>query len=382
MGAKCIRIMGRCFIVAVFLLITASCGPTPTPTPTPLPTLTPTPTSTPAPTPTPAPLTAQVVSGEVEGSRLTDGTLSVQIYSQEDAQLDLNVQAEAGIVFEEPQPKGLSIDVGQDRRRISIRGISMWAFHSLNLPFPYQVDSNTSFSGEYVIRVSMTRSSVGDTKSKPPIEVRVRTFILVEGKDSVRFLPKQRDFDQLLNGKYAYLLANTRLPVLVKLDEVREPTRGMITVKVPSEQDGYEPQVTVKVLGGILFDEALSTGSDTLTRSVVISPGPIAAFGSRLLELPFQLDRNSLDGTYPIRLTVQDGQQQLEDQLPIAIGLSSSQKKPEEQWLFPREIPVSTSSPPPITGDRNEGTTAALIFACAGIGILFIVVLSNRKRHR
>jgi len=115
---------------------------------------------------------------QIEGDRLTDGTIAVVVNAHDkDLQLDVVVQAEGGILFQE----NAVVTVASGERQSAVENIVMRPQESRQLPFPYKIDPDTALSGEYVLEILALPKGENAT----PIVERTRTFIQVQDGKTV-----------------------------------------------------------------------------------------------------------------------------------------------------------------------------------------------------
>lgn len=296
------------------------------------------------PTPEVVSLNTKLLLDNIEGSLLNDCTLAVIVnVFGENFRLNVTVQAEAGILFKNSP----SIIPSADRRRALIENLDMRASESRQLLFPCEVDTNTTMPGEYVIETAVYTPQYGGS-IVTLAEESIKAFISVQDEDGPQFLSSQEAFDELFQG--SYIIRNTNLSALIKLDEIEQPSKGIIMVKVPSNKNGYTPQVIISVLGGALFKDTPFVNVDPSKRYATGTPGQIAELGSRILTFPFELDSSSFDGIYTIELLLRSEEYEVKELLPVAIKVSSSTAKSSRSWLSSQEIslpdPTATSETP------------------------------------
>lgn len=301
--------------------------------------------SPPSPTPTPTPippLTVKIVCLEIRSEPLTECDLAVEINNilDSDLQVDVIAQADKGILFKPSQDLSISSD-RQQSSTYDVLGLG----ESRKLSFPYQIDKNIEFSGEYLIKVKVFKSD-NSTLAKPLFETWKKVFITVTPEPHL--LASEDEFNALFSEGYS--MNNFKeLTYWLKLEPGDHPTAGQLFVRMTNYKDNYAPDVTVKVNpGSILFisDEEHQTQQLTATQS----PGLISEAGSRILEFPFQLDPHRKEGSYLITVVVRDEAAELIDKVPYRLKVSLTGLSIEKTTItvnIPSPTPEPTATPIP-----------------------------------
>lgn len=209
--------------------------------------------------------------------------------------------------------------------------LQLFPKESRQLTFPYTINDTTllmgnTVTGAYIIKVSVENSETGEEVSTE------RTQVFVRGGDTLPYLvPTLEEFTKFLP---AYTnLTNTPLSFYLSLLDTEQPQQGMLNIRVPSGEDTYSPVITVKTSGGIKFSSAPAVTIGDTPHTAVGQPGTIWASGTRHLQFPFEVDSGSVDGVYAIVVHLKSSEEDISQQLPILIRVSSSSVKEGAKWL-------------------------------------------------
>lgn len=233
---------------------------------------------------------------------------------QRDIALDIQVVAEAGLVF-----------VATGSTQSEVRHVEMFAQETRNLPFDCRLDmAQARWTGEYVVRAvaTMADGSVRYADAWTTLPVALRADGMVHVLDARHLV--DRAFTQ------KYVPGALDMAYAVAFDSAELPDRGVLFIRVSSPHDGFAPTLYFLVSGGVWFtNSAEYTPGVQWQDSKVVSVAldPIANGGARYLAVPFQMEPACVIGIYTLKVAEGDHGVDSAESAPIAFEVVSGQPR-------------------------------------------------------
>lgn len=252
--------------------------------------------------------------------------------------LDVKVLTETGIL--------LSATGSQESNRWRI---DMLAQDERTVSFDCQLDPDrVSGSGEYVVRTSVFYADSGSLYD----HANAKLMVVQKPDEGWRIL-KDRSGDAMFTRDYQ--AGQMGISCDINLDGTGQPPAGMMYIKLDSSSDNYAPELILETKGGIQFNNNGTQSALVQTidpKQVRAKFGPIMAGGSRIIYVPFDMDRESLAGVYNVQVTL------LENDVETVENAGVAMRVVEEDGVKYLERETNSSPafmPPELVGGPEAG---------------------------
>lgn len=249
---------------------------------------------------------------------------------------DISIITEPGVKLTSPS----QMELEDDSQTAQVNGLILRPKESRKFQLPFEIDSETAFSGAYLISVEVRQHSTQNlgralATHQEIVYIQVQNLGISQVVSKQEFLELYEGFVPLRVNYSATGSTTTNHTALVRvvLPNDSQPTTGRLEMYFPIAGGPVTSTITISVTGGIRFAPAKGVEVNETSRKATIVLAGLKSPSSRILIYPFVVGKDDLDGTYALLAEFSNGTRGAMIQLPQVIGVTSSLTPPTKKWL-------------------------------------------------